>query len=82
MQVDAVLRRDQVGHQGRDANAQIDHVARLQRRQRTPGDGHALVLDPLATRVAAGRTAQVFQRGVRLDEVVHEAARGVDIVRP
>ena len=73
-------RRDQVGHQRRDADAQVDHIAGPQGPQRAPGDGHALVLDPLAACVAAGRAAQVCQRGVRLDEVVHETAGGVDVV--
>ena len=45
-----MLGPDQIRDQRRDADAEIDHIARLQFRQRAAGDAHSRIIDIPAQR--------------------------------
>ena len=76
-----MLGGDQVSHQGRNPDPQVDHAPRPQFRQRPTGDAQPILADPgLAQRHRGGRS-QVLRPGVHFDQVVDEAARGVNVIR-
>ena len=80
MENDPLFGRDQICHERRNSDSEVDHIATLQFRQRAMGHLHARVVDLLVTRSHGCGCAQFVERRAGLDQVVDVATRRVDLI--